>query len=88
MFELRRRQIMASLSGIGVTWSFAVHAQREEQSAASVCSGNTPPPTRGRASQHFGRRSNSLDGRRTAMLSSTIALPAAVAIDFCLWRRN
>src|ERR1700737_2541479 len=60
------------------------------ESAASVFSGNTPPTIRqlGRASQHFARRSNSLDGRRTAMSTSTIALRAAVVIVICLWRRK
>ncbi len=31
MFDLRRRQIIALLSGVGVTWSFAVHAQLGER---------------------------------------------------------
>jgi len=31
MFDLRRRQIIAFLSGVGVTWSFAAHAQLGEQ---------------------------------------------------------
>jgi putative tryptophan/tyrosine transport system substrate-binding protein len=31
MFDLRRRQIIALLSGVGVTWSFTVHAQLGER---------------------------------------------------------
>jgi putative tryptophan/tyrosine transport system substrate-binding protein len=31
MFDLRRRRIIALLSGVGVTWSFAVHAQLGER---------------------------------------------------------
>ena len=31
MFDLRRRQIIALLSGVGVTWSFAVHSQQGER---------------------------------------------------------
>jgi putative tryptophan/tyrosine transport system substrate-binding protein len=31
MFDLRRRQIISLLSGVGVTWSFAVHAQLTER---------------------------------------------------------
>ena len=31
MFDLGRRQIIALLSGVGVTWSFAVHAQLGER---------------------------------------------------------
>jgi putative tryptophan/tyrosine transport system substrate-binding protein len=31
MFDLSRRQIIALLSGVGVTWSFAVHAQLGER---------------------------------------------------------
>lgn len=31
MFDLRRRQIIALLSGVGATWSFAVHAQLGER---------------------------------------------------------
>ena len=31
MFDLRRRRIIALLSGVGVTWSFAVHAQLTER---------------------------------------------------------
>ena len=31
MFDFRRRQIIAFLSGVGVTWSFAVHAQLGER---------------------------------------------------------
>jgi putative ABC transport system substrate-binding protein len=31
MLDLRRRQIIALLSGVGVTWSFAVHAQLGER---------------------------------------------------------
>jgi ABC transporter substrate binding protein len=31
MFDLRRRQVIALLSGAGVTWSFAVHAQLGER---------------------------------------------------------
>ena len=31
MFDLRRRQIIALLSGVGVTWSFAVNAQHGER---------------------------------------------------------
>jgi hypothetical protein len=31
MFDFRRRQIIAFLSGVGVTWSFAVHARLGER---------------------------------------------------------
>jgi hypothetical protein len=61
MFDLRRRQIIALLSGVGVTWSFAVHAQLGERKRhIGVLSEFTAdrPATRA-ASRNFARRSNS-----------------------------